>query len=104
MPPSVVVRLPLLLRTPVRVYTFGVMVNRSYDVTFSDHFDLVNFPFDSQALIMDLGLNNQHKGLFDLSVHVSAPLVLVRNGSALHAQACGFLVLILMLSCCSPIF
>ena len=60
----------LRITVSIRVYTFGIMVNRLYDVTFADHFDLVNFPFDSQALTMDLGLNNQHKGLFDLSVHV----------------------------------
>ena len=42
---------------------------RRYDVTFSDHYELEKFPFDSQQLTMDLGLNNQYKNLFDLSVH-----------------------------------
>lgn len=38
-------------------------------MTFTDHFELEKFPFDSQALTMDLSLNNQYKHMYDLSVH-----------------------------------
>lgn len=65
----------------IRVYTFGVMVNRMYDVTFTDHYDLEKFPFDSQSLTIDLGLNNQYKNLFDLSVHA---VMFNRKALAMH--------------------
>ena len=48
----------------------AVMMNIGYIATFSEHFELENFPFDTQMLTIDLRLDNPNTwNMFDLSVH-----------------------------------